>query len=172
MTTLAIYSTRNLSLSYIAGTCPYNAGEGKRVHPGGACPFQGAGAGVQRRPRREHVIHDENIAAPYLRHLSGRHTECAQDIPTPGLSRRHFALTWSRALAFQETRILRPAAQTRDALRQNRRLIIAPFPQPPAMQRHRSDHVRLSQQRASGAFQPACEGRRPVEAVAMLETEY
>ena len=67
---------------------------------------------------------------------------------------------------------MRTAAKTREPFRQNRRLIIAPLPEPPAMQGHRNNHVRLDQQRASRAFQPACEGRRTIEAVAMFETEY
>src|ERR1700674_4345445 len=112
MTTLAINPTRNLTSSYIAGTGPYNAGKGQRVHPGGTGPFQGSGAGVQRRPRGKHVIKQEDVAPANLCRLSGRHAECPQDIPAPGFCRRHLALTWGGALAFQETRIMRPAAQT------------------------------------------------------------
>jgi hypothetical protein len=39
------------------------------------------------------------------------------------------------------------------------------------MQGHRNDQIRLGQQRASGAFKPAREGGRGIQAVAMFETE-
>ena len=56
-----------------------------------------------------------------------------------------------------------------DRLRQQRRLVEAPRPQPPPMQRHRHQRVGAFKQLAAGARHPLAGGRREVEPVAVFQ---
>ncbi len=63
----------------------------------------------------------------------------------------------------------RHAARLGDDLGQQRRLVEAPRPQPPPVQRHRHERVGVRQQFAPGARHPAAHGGREVEPVAVFE---
>jgi len=52
-----------------------------------------------------------------------------------------------------------------------RRLVVAPLDQPPAMQRHGDDQVGILQQLGTGAAGPGAEGRSRMQPVSMLEAQ-
>ena len=59
-----------------------------------------------------------------------------------------------------------------DRAGQRRRLVEAPRPQPPPMQRHRQQRVGVGQQLAAGARHPAAHHRRQIEPVAIFEGQH
>ena len=63
------------------------------------------------------------------------------------------------------------AAGLRQAFGQDRRLIVAAAPEPPAMERHGDEKFRVIEKRATRALEPTAEGGCVIQPVAMLESE-
>jgi hypothetical protein len=116
----------------------------------------------------EHIVDQDKPLADHRRPTLLRHFECALDV-AGALGARQADLRSRRLDAFQRTGGDRHPTFHRDGGGEHGRLVEAPSPLPPPMQRHRHQRVSLRKQFAARIADPAPHHRRQIKAVAIFE---
>ncbi len=142
------------------------ARRGEDIHACGPSVTQNSRACIRRRPGRHHIVNQQNRQPHYIaphRHRSG---QFGPSFRNPKLSQRH-----GRPQAPQRVLQHRPASHPPQLAGQQRRLIIAPLPQPRDMQRHRRQHISALQQlRPCPRHQPR-QPARQIRAVGIFQRQ-
>ncbi len=115
-----------------------------------------ARASLRRRARGDHIVDDDDRLALDVPSALWRHLEGASHVAPP-LVRREPDLACRPPYALEHEAIDRNAREPPDRMRQHRRLIEAPRPEPRCVERHRHDKVGFGEKLGASLLQPAAE---------------